>query len=137
MQKALLKYMKDNGLNADSMAQKIGVHVGSIYSWKSGRSIPNSKRYIKKLMKLGIMTATSEVRREEAIQKIYKKQDDKNKPTRVYLRHIIVPEILAQQIGSVLDGYVQQLSKQRTWAEFQAERSDVIRQLVYLCKQGD
>jgi len=136
MQQALKKYMQDNKLSSDRMAEKLGVHVASIYSWKSGRSTPRSKKNRKKLMKLGIIPETGEVRREEAIQKIYKKQDDKNKPTRAYRRHLIVPEILAQQIGSVLDGYVQQLSKQRTWAEFQEERGEVIRQIVYLCKQG-
>jgi len=136
MQQALKKYIKDNNLSTEQIAEKLGVHVASIYSWKSGRSTPRSKKHLKKLMKLGILPATGEVRREEALVKIHEKQDKKNMVKRQYRRHVIVPDILRSQIGSMIDGYVKQLMDTKTWAEFQEARDTFIRDTYYLCKQG-
>jgi len=130
--------MNDNKVTAETLAKQLGVSQGSIYAWRKGLRVGKQKD-VDALRKLGIEAQdprTKEERRQTTLKSILERQDNKNKPKRVYRKHINVPEILAQQVRSVLDGYVKQLGEQKTWSEFQEVRDQTTQQLVYLCKQG-
>lgn len=137
MKQAIDEYCKKHTITKVQLAQKLGVSPFSIDNWRKGRAtpFPDSKNY-KRLVKLGIVPPTREGRRAAKVQEIQEKQDKKNMVKRPYRRSVIVPDILAAQLRSILDEYITNLGKERTWGEFQELRDTFIRDAYYLMRQS-
>ena len=133
----LIDYKKKSSLSDWALSRELGVSLGTMQTWISGKYLPRPKGLQKIIdAKMSAMQLPESVR-QKAIAQTLSTIDDANKIPRKYRKRIAIPDIISNQLKLLIDDYISGLEKPKTYSEFNVTRDDFINKMYYTCQQGE